>query len=194
MGVVRDTNGRPIRSAIVHAVNDNAHPGDVQATTDDKGRFAMIGLAGGEWRFLVDAPGFATASATVPIRTAGTPPLNFTLARDLGPLPGALDKNIQQQIADANTLRDQGRVDQAIAAYENIRAGNPKLTSIHVVLADAYYTRATQETNASARQALLTRAVAAYGEALKADAASARAQAGLASARADLADTGRSNR
>ena len=147
----------------------------------------MIGLSTGEWRFTVEAPGYVTGSAAVPVRVAASPPLTFTLTRDPGPLPGALDKNIQQEIADANAMRDQGRLDQAISAYDSIRANNPKLTSIHLVLADAYRARAAQERTAPARDALLNRALAAYGEALKADAASERAQAGLTATRAELA-------
>jgi tetratricopeptide (TPR) repeat protein len=188
-GLVRDVNGRPIRSAIVHAHNDNGHPSDVQSATDDKGRWAMIGLSSGEWRFIVEAPGYLTASATVPVRVAASPPLTFTLTHDLGPLPGALDKNIQQEIADANTLRDQGRLDQAISAYDSIRANNPKLTSIHLVLAETYRARAAQERTAPARDALLNRALAAYGEVLKADATNEPAQAGITATRAELAGT-----
>lgn len=193
-GFVRDVNGHPIRSAIVHAHNDNAHPSDIQSATDDKGRWAMIGLSSGEWRFVVEAPGYVPASANAPVRVAASPPLTFTLAHDPGPLPGALEKNIQQEIADANGLRDQGRLDQAIAAYDNIRANNPKLTSIHLVLAETYRARAGEERTASARDALLNRAVAAYGEVLKADATNERAQAGLAETRAQLADTTRLTR
>jgi tetratricopeptide (TPR) repeat protein len=186
-GFVRDVNGRPVRSAIVHAHNDNGHPSDIQSATDDKGRWAMIGLSTGEWRFTVEAPGYVAASASVPVRVAASPPLTFTLAHDLGPVPGALDKNIQQEIADANALRDQGRLDQAIAAYDTIRANNPKLISIHLVLAEAYRARAAQEGTASARDALLNRALASYGEVLKADATNERAQAGLSATRAALA-------
>ena len=190
-GVVRDVNGHPVRSAIVHAHNENGHPADVQSATDDKGRWAMIGLSSGEWQFVVQAPGYVTGSATTLVRVAAGPPLVFTLAHDLGPLPGALDKNIQQEIADANTLRDAGRLDQAISAYDSIRANNPKLTSILLVLADTYRARAAQERTPAARDALLNRALAAYGEVLKADATNERAQAGTTATRAELADTTR---
>ena len=32
-GLVRDVNGHPVRSAIVHAHNDNSHHSDVQSAT-----------------------------------------------------------------------------------------------------------------------------------------------------------------
>jgi len=186
-GIVRDTGGRPIRSAIVRAVNPVAHPSEITSTTDTKGRWAMIGLTSGEWRFTVEAPGFAPANAAVPIRVARGPPLTFTLARDLGPLPGALDKNIQQALTDASVLRDQGRFDQAIAAYEDIRSKNPKLTSVYLVLGDVYRQKAAQQNDAASRQTLLNQAVSSYTEMLKSDAENEHAKAGLESIRAELA-------
>src|SRR5690348_2768190 len=101
-GVVRDTAGHAIRGAIVRAVNQNTHPSEITSTTDDKGRFAMIGLTSATWTFEAEAPGFLPQHADVPVRVGGTPPLNFTLAHDPGPIPNALDKNIGQEIADAN--------------------------------------------------------------------------------------------
>lgn len=185
-GLVRDTNGRPIRGAIVRATNPSAHPSEITASTDDKGRWALIGLSSAEWRFTVEAPGFLQQSAAVPVRVAGTPPLTFTLARDPGPLPGALGKNVQQEIAEANTLRDQGRLDQAIAAYDEIRAKNPKLTAVNLVLGDTYRQRAAQERDPAARQTLLSRALGAYTEVLKSDAQNERAKAGADSTRSEL--------
>ncbi len=186
-GTVRDTSGHPIRSAIVRAVNPAGHPSEITSTTDAKGRWAMIGLSSGEWRFFVEAPGFVSTNAALPVRVAGTPPVSFTLARDPGPLPGALDKNIQQLLTDANGLRDQGRYDQAISAYDDIRAKNPRLTSINLVLAETYRQKATQERDPAAKQALLTLALNSYGELLKNDAENERARAGLESTRAELA-------
>jgi hypothetical protein len=42
------------------------------------------------------------------------------MMRESPPPPGALAANIQAQIAAANMLRDQGRIDQAIGVYEQI--------------------------------------------------------------------------
>jgi len=186
-GVVRDTAGHPIRSAIVRALNEDARPSEVTSTTDNKGRFAMIGLAGGTWTFVAEAPGFLGQRADVPVRVGGTPPITFLLAHDPGPLPNALDRNIVQAIADANALRDQGRYDQAIAAYQELRTRNPTLTSLNLVLADAYRRRAEQETDRAAQQKLYDQALATYGELLKDGATNARAQAELESTRAEAA-------
>ena len=184
MGSVKDQGGKAIKGATVKAVNPDASPSQFASATDDKGRFAMIGLRSGTWRFIVEAPGYFTVETPVPVRVAASPPLTFTLARDPGPIPNALDHNIEQLIQDAAALRDQGRIDQALAAYQDIRAKNPKLTSVNLVIGDLYQRKATQEKDPAARQALLRQALDAYDLMLKADATNERALAESAAVRA----------
>ncbi len=182
-GIVRDTSGKPIKGATVIATNPEAFPSELTSATDDKGRWAMIGLRSGAWTFVAQAPGFVTVQMPAGVRAGGTPPLAFTLVRDPGPLPNALDRDIRQQLQDAATQRDQGRLDQALASYQEIRAKNPKLTSVNLVLADVYRRKAAQEQDPTARQALLTQAADAYGEVLKVDPSHARARTELATLR-----------
>ena len=186
-GVVHDASGHPIRAAIIRAINQDAHPSLVTSTSDDKGRFAMLGLAGGTWTFVVEAPGFVAQRADVPVRVGGTPPLAFVLPRDPGPAPNSLDRNIGQAIADAAALRDQGRYDQAITAYEELRTKNPTLTSIDLVLADTYRRKAEHETDRGAQQKLYDLALATYGDLLKSDASNVRAQAEIDATRTEAA-------
>ena len=193
-GTVRDQNGKPIRSAIVRADNPNAYPPKVTSTSDDKGRWAMIGLSGGEWRFSVEAAGYVTQSGSVVVRSAGTPPLAFVLPRDPGPVPGTLDRNIQQQIAEANVQRDQGRLDQAIQAYQEIRTKNQKLTGVNFLLADAYRRKAASERDPAAKRTLLQQAAGAYDELLRTDASNERARVELESVRAETASAGGASR
>jgi hypothetical protein len=84
--------------------------------------------------------------------------MHFVLARDLGPIPGALTKNIQNQLAAANALRDKGQLDQALAAYEQIRDQNPKLTAMNLVVGSVYRKKASLESDPTARRALFDRA------------------------------------
>ena len=184
IGTVKDQGGKAIKGATVKAVNPDASPSQFASATDDKGRFAMIGLRSGTWRFIVEAPGYFPVETPVPVRVAASPPLTFTLARDPGPIPNALDHNIEQLIQDAATLRDQGRIDQALAAYQDIRAKNPKQTSVNLVIGDLYQRKATQEKDPAARQALLRQALDAYDLMLKADATNEHALAESAAVRA----------
>ena len=185
-GTVKDTNGRPIKGASIRAVNRDASPSQITSTSDDKGRWAMIGLRTGTWQFTVEAPGFVPVQGNAPVRVAGTPPMGFTLAHDPGPIPDALDKNVIQSVAAANTLRDRGQYDQALSAYQQIREQNPKLTSLTFVVAGVYRKQAAAETNPVARRALLDRAISAYSQLLDDDAMNVRAKAELESTRSEL--------
>jgi hypothetical protein len=186
MGTVRDTNGRPIKGATVKAVNREAHPPEITSTTDDKGRWAMIGLRTGTWTFTAAAPGFVSVQAPAPVRVASTPPLGFTLAHDPGPIPGALDKNVLQLVTAANALRDRGQLDQALSAYQQLRDQNPKLTSLTLVMADVYRKQAAAETDPAARRALLDRAINAYNQLLNDEATSGRAKTEIESTRTEV--------
>jgi len=185
-GTVRDVEGKPIKGATVRAINSQASPSEITSTTDDKGRWAMIGLRGGEWTFVAEAPGFNPLRATAQIRVSGTPPLTFTLARDLGPIPGSLDRNILQLLAAADQTRDRGDHLQALAAYQQIRAQNPKLTALNLSIADVFRRQAAIETDPAVRRALLDRAIEAYTLILNDETTGKRAASELQSTRAEV--------
>jgi tetratricopeptide (TPR) repeat protein len=189
MGVVQDTNGRAIKGAIIRAQNPDTSSREWTAATDDKGRFVLLGLRlGPNWKFIAEAPGFFATEGVAPVRSTIGPPLTFNLRRDPGPIPGALVKDIQEQLQAARTLRDAGRYDQALAAYQSIHSRNPKLTHVNLVIAAVYRQKAEQEGDAAARHALLERASAAYDEVLKTDADNDHAKAELEAVRASLND------
>jgi tetratricopeptide (TPR) repeat protein len=167
-GVVRDVEGKPIRGATVKALNSNVTPGQFTATTDDKGRFAMIGLRSGVWRFVAEAPGYQAQEGNAPIRqlSAGNPPLEFTLQRAVVG-PPSLGKDVQSGLDAANALRDSGQFDQAISAYQAIKTKNPGLTMINMVIGGAYRQKAAREREAAAKQTIYKQAIAAYQEVLK---------------------------
>jgi tetratricopeptide (TPR) repeat protein len=186
IGTVKDLTGKPIKGAVVRALNPEAYPGDLSSATDDKGRFAMIGLRTGTWRFVVEAPGFLRIDVSAPVRVSNTAPMQFALARDPGPVPNALERNVQQRLQDAAALRDAGQLDQAIAAYQDIYAKNPRLTSVNLVVADVYQRKAAQAADGATRQSMLNHAIDAYNEVLKADASNENARAGVARVRGGL--------
>ncbi len=188
-GTVRDTAGRAIRGATVRAMNPDASPREIASTTDNRGRWAMIGLRTGSWTFVVEAPGFAPLEASMPVRTASSPPMTFTLEPDPSTIPGALDRNIMQQTTQAAALHDEGRYDQALAAYEQIRARNPKLTSVNLVIGSLYRQKAAKEPDTASRTALFDRAIDAYTTLLDAEPANARARRELELTRAEAGST-----
>jgi tetratricopeptide (TPR) repeat protein len=186
-GSVRDEAGKPVKGATIRAFNPDLGPRQTISTSDSKGRWGMVGLRVGIYTFVVDAPGFVPQQGEGLIRTATTAPIVFTLEREPGLTPGALPSNIQAQIAAANMLRDQGRLDQAISTYQEIRTRYTNLTSLNLVIGATYRRKAALETNALARRAALDRAIESYTELLKADPEDQRAKAELASTQAEAA-------
>src|SRR5262245_46853927 len=80
-GVVRDDRNQPVKGATVTATADNpeTNPGSFTSTTDDKGRFAMIGMKSGVWNVVARAPGYSAAAVAITVRQtqAVSPPLTF---------------------------------------------------------------------------------------------------------------------
>src|ERR671928_100479 len=53
-GTVKDPDGKPIKGATVRATNEAVNA-KITSTTDDKGRFAMIGVRTGRWIVVAEA-------------------------------------------------------------------------------------------------------------------------------------------
>src|SRR6185436_3787364 len=122
-GTVKDEAGQPIKGATVTAENPNASPSSFTATTDDKGRFSIIGLRTGRWTFTAQAPSFAPESGGLNVQTIGAPnpPLTFTLKKGgstapAGALGGLAAKDLQADLAAADQLYNSQQWDQAITA------------------------------------------------------------------------------
>ncbi len=180
-GIVVDDEGQPIKGAVIKAANPNGRPTQITSTSDAKGRFAMIGLVGGAWSFVAEAPGFMPQQGRSVVRSSvtGNAPLEFVMTRVTAPAPSAVSRQIETELADAGALRAEGKFDQAIAAYQDIAAKNPTLTSVHLVIGDAWRQRAAQETG-PARTASLDKALATFEQVLQAEPGHERARIELA--------------
>jgi tetratricopeptide (TPR) repeat protein len=143
-GTVKDTNGQPIKGATVVAENPASAPSSFTATTDDRGRYSMIGLKAGSWKVTASAPGFQASSGNVPIKTIGAPmpPVDFTLAPGAsgpaGALAGVNTKELQAELAKADTMVAAKDYAGAIGIYEAMLAKVPALTALHLQIGGLY--------------------------------------------------------
>jgi tetratricopeptide (TPR) repeat protein len=177
-GTIKDADGKPIKGATVRATNQAVNA-RITSTTDDKGRFAMIGVRSGRWVIVAEAPNFIALQGTSDVSSSVTPVLALTLQRDPGPMPGALSKAITDELTAAEALRTAGRYDEALTAYQAIQSKNARLTTVGLMIATLYREKAAQEKDATARQALLGRAITAYNDFLKSDDTNLRARVEL---------------
>ena len=174
-GTVKDDAGQPIKGATITAENPNASPSSFTATTDDKGRFSIIGLRTGRWTFTAQAPGFAPESGGLSVQTIGAPnpPLTFTLKKggSSGPasaLGNLAAKDLQAELASADALYNAQKWDESIAAYRAIMAKAPALSVINLQIAAAYRNKKDYDG-----------AIAAYNELLKTDPSNDKAKIGV---------------
>jgi Tfp pilus assembly protein PilF len=174
-GVVKDEAGQPIKGATITAENPNASPSSFTATTDDKGRFSIIGLKTGQWTFTAQAPSFGSESGKLQVQTIGAPnpPLTFTMkkggsAPSGGALGGLAAKDLQTDLAAADQLYNAQKWDDAIAAYRAIMTKAPSLSVINLQLAAAYRNKKDYDS-----------ALTAYNELLKTDPNNDRAIVGI---------------
>ena len=163
IGTIKDPDGKAIKGATVRATNEAVNA-RITSTTDDKGRFAMIGVRSGRWIIVAEAPNFLPLQGTADVSSSNMPVLSLTLQRDPGPMPGALVKTIGEDVAAAEALHRAGKLDDAISAYQTIQSKNARLTTVNLVLASLYREKAEQEKNPAAKQTLLNRAADADNE------------------------------
>lgn len=182
-GFVKDDAGQPIKGATIRAENPDAPLGSLTATTDDKGRFAIIGLARGEWMFYAEAPGFQSQFAELNIQRTGTPspPLAFVLQKAIVRPPAGIEgvtaKDLQQQLGAADALYKQQKFEEAVGIYRTILTGAPSLTVVNLQIAAAYRNMKQYD-----------KAIAVYNDLLKAEPDNQKAVLGVAMANMDKGD------
>lgn len=159
-GLVRDEKGDPIKGAVVTAENASI-ASSFTATTDEKGRFSLVGLRPGQWRFVAQAIGHAVQAGEMNVRWGSpNPPMTFTLKRTgpgtTGTLAGVAAKDLQAELAAADQLFNQRKWDEAVAAYRQIMAKTPSLTVINLQIAVAFRNKKDYDGAIGAYRALLT--------------------------------------
>jgi hypothetical protein len=143
-GTVKDAGDHPIKGATITAENPNAAPSSFVGATDAKGRFAFLGLRGGEWVITAEAPGFQPSRVHLTTHTMGTnPSVQLTLeplpaVAPLGPMATIDVAAVQRQLDDAAALEASGQLDTAIDRYREILSRLPALTSVHLQLGLLY--------------------------------------------------------
>jgi Flp pilus assembly protein TadD len=173
-GVVRDERGDPVRGATIIGENPDASPSSFTASSDESGRFALIGLRSGLWSFRAGAPGYTSDGGEVNVRTMPnvTPPLRFTLQKLITP-PSALGsvapKDLQAALATADALYNKQQWDEAIRAYTTILERSPSLSVINLQIAAAYRNKKDYD-----------KAINSYDALLKVDPTNDKAKVGIA--------------
>jgi Flp pilus assembly protein TadD len=181
VGIVKDETGQPIKGATLSLENPDAIPRNFTATSDERGRFAVLGLKAGEWSIVAQAPGFLPDATRVQVRVTTPVAPVFTLHRAPLPPPSVLGnvgaKDLQNELKAADQQFDAKQWDQAIASYKNILSRAPALTILDLQIGAAYRNKKDYDN-----------AIAVYNDLLKSDPSSDKARIGLALAQMEKGD------
>jgi tetratricopeptide (TPR) repeat protein len=122
-GKVVDGSGQPIPGATLKL--ELPGRGGTTLKTDKKGKWAIGGIAAGNWNLDVSAEGFTTkqVSVNLPTEFARLAPVEITLDRTVDPGPPA---EIMSALKDADAAFDAGKFSEARALYEKALA-DPKV-------------------------------------------------------------------
>jgi tetratricopeptide (TPR) repeat protein len=137
-GRVEDENGKPVRGAVVvlrpgqvTIDTQNLGAGPEPVVVDDRGNWAILGLAGGTWTALVSREGYRTATGNLLVHEfESRPPIETVLqsipkevleaqaaAAAMGELQGLVD--------EGNKALTENKPAEARAAYEQVLAKLP---------------------------------------------------------------------
>ena len=152
-GRVVDDDGEGLAGAAILTEAPGRNP--IDTTTDDGGRFSLIGFSSGQWRVTVTLEGYEVAPSVVQVSQQGVASANFTMARILSGFERMLGEEALEGLDAAaleDTLRaadaafDGQQYDTAIAGYNDLLRQLPALTYLHLNVGNAYRAKGEYET------------------------------------------------
>ncbi len=145
-GTVRGPDGKPLEKVTITFVSTGEVPQKYTATTNAKGEYIHIGISPGPYRITPSKEGYTPVEYAYIDATIGLSDKPFVA--DFKMAPVAAQSTMEQkaveepdQIKEAKlgvTLLNEGKVDEAIAAFNKALAIDPDLASAHYNLGIAY--------------------------------------------------------
>ena len=136
-GDVRDESGAGIEGVLVIAQIQGGNA-QFESKTDKKGHFAVAGLGTGVWRFTASKDGFVTAVKTHQVhQLRANEPVAIVLMKASGVEALRSDKSGLEAVDKGNALATEGRIDEAIAVFDEFLTKYPDVYQIRLNVASA---------------------------------------------------------
>jgi Flp pilus assembly protein TadD len=142
-GHVMDQDGKPIKGALVK-VRVPGRPDDgPNAKTDAKGRWAVMGLRGGDWKITIEAPGYLPGETTFGVSEVyRANPLEYKMAPVPAEAPQPEKTGLPPEVAEAlkegNEALAAKRWTDARVAFEKVLPSAPDNAGLLMALARSY--------------------------------------------------------
>jgi Tfp pilus assembly protein PilF len=138
--VIDEDTGQPIAGVTVKAMmprSDNRGPGD--SKSNDKGDWAVGGLASGEWALDFVKDGYETRSISVPVsEMGGRRPMEVKMKKKAAPPPDP-NLEIKTKLTEAAAMMNAKQFADARAIYEDLAAKHPEVKQFRPLIARTYY-------------------------------------------------------
>lgn len=134
-GKITDPEGNGIGGAIITIVDPAGK--ELKGTSDEAGRWAILGFRSGTFDFNIDAEGYQPQVVKKSVRQMSRNQLDVVLV----PLAAADDRATERSnalIHEANELLKQEQYPEAIAKFEEILVARPSLYQVHEFIGVAY--------------------------------------------------------
>ena len=178
-GQVVDESGAAVPAAkvVVQSLQGTAR---LEGTTDKKGHFAVAGMGSGPWRITVTKEGYVSAYTDMQVSQLKTnPPLALTMQKVAGAQGLRTEEESRPLLDQGNALLEEGKFDEALAAFEQFSAKYPEIYAARLNVATAYLKKGDLDRAESEFRGVLAKVVEVHGEAAKDKTTSLRALSGL---------------
>ena len=135
-GKVVDAQGQPLQDVQVKA-SLTGQPAPLQAKTNKKGEWTIIGLAAGQWTLEFSKDGYESQKGPIDVDESGRmAAINVTLAKTAPKVdPNA---EIQEGAQKANALLQQEKFADARKIFEDLLVKYPSVYQLHAYIAQTY--------------------------------------------------------
>jgi Flp pilus assembly protein TadD len=144
--VVDEDTGQPIAGVTVKAVlpaSDNRGPSE--SKSNNKGEWAVGGLASGGWAVDFIKDGYETRRLTVPVSEGGgAKPMEIKLKKKAAPPPDP-NVEIKAKLTEAAAKMNAQQYAEARAIYEELSAKHPQVKQFRPLIARTYYAEGNKE-------------------------------------------------
>lgn len=141
-GSVKDQEGNPVVGAkVVAEPESGGNP--LQAVTNAKGEWGILGFRNGRYTFTVTAEGYQPESATAMVQQLSKNPRMDIVLQKLQKGKAIGGQKTSLLLNEGNQLFEQKNYPEALAKYQELLAESPTLYQIHLNIGNVY--RATGE-------------------------------------------------